>query len=192
VTALEALRELKKGNARYAENRPTHPRRGAKQRRELSTAQRPFAAILTCSDSRVVPEILFDQGLGDLFVVRNGGNVVDDTVLGTLEYGAAHLKTPLIVVLGHTRCGAVTAAVRGDFPNDHTRTLMRALHPAVEKSYVRRGDPVENASRRNVGLSVENLRRSKPTLAPLCKSGALRIVGALYDIETGLVDWLAA
>jgi carbonic anhydrase len=186
----QALNRLKDGNKRYVDNCPTYPHRTPERRKELAGGQSPFAAILTCSDSRVVPEIIFDQGLGDLFVVRLAGHVIDDTVLGTLEYGAARLKVPLVVVLGHTRCGAVTAAVKSASSDDHISTLTDALQPAVEMSRGSAGDPVENAVRENVMLQVERLRRSGPVFAELCEAHRLRVVGAVYDIETGEIEWL--
>lgn len=186
----EAQTQLRDGNRRFVENRSVHPHQTPERRKEISTAQRPFAAILTCSDSRVVPEIVFDQGLGDLFVVRVAGNVVVDAVLGALEYGAAHLKVSLIVVLGHTRCGAVTAVVAGAPPAGHMRALVDAIESAVDTSRGNPGDPVENAARQNVILQVERLRRSRPTLVELYEARQLHIVGAMYDIGTGVVEWM--
>lgn len=186
----EARSRLQEGNTRFVENRASHPRRSPERRAELSHGQHPFAAILTCSDSRVVPEILFDQGIGDLFVVRVAGNIVDDAVLGTIEYVAAHLKVPLVVVLGHTRCGAVAAAVDGAPASGHLRVLIDVIRPAVDASRSHPGDPVDNAARENVIRQVERLRRAGPTLAELHDARRLHIVGAMYDIRTGVVDWL--
>jgi carbonic anhydrase len=186
----EAQTKLRDGNRRFLENRSLHPHQTPERRKEISDAQHPFAAILTCSDSRVVPEIIFDQGLGDLFVLRVAGNIVDDAILETLEYGAAHLKVSLIVVLGHTRCGAVTAVVAGAFPAGHMRALVDAIAPAVDTSRGNPGDPVENAARQNVILQVERLRQSRPTLVELHEARQLHIVGAMYNIETGVVEWL--
>lgn len=111
VTAGFALKKLADGNLRFLSNQAEHPRQSSARRKELAAAQHPFAVILTCSDSRVSPELLFDQGFGDLYVIRNAGNLVSDPVLGSLEHAAGLLRTPLVVVMGHTRCGAVTAAV---------------------------------------------------------------------------------
>lgn len=188
----DARTRLADGNTRFVEDRAELPRRSPGRRREISSGQHPFAAVLTCSDSRVVPEILFDQGLGDLFVVRVAGNIVDDAVRGTMEYGAFHLELPLIVVLGHTRCGAVAAAVAQAPPQGCIRALTDAIGPAVEVSRSLPGDPVDNAARENVILQVEKLRRAASTLVELHEEGRLRIVGALYDVETGVVDWLPA
>ena len=185
-----ARTRLENGNERFVESRAAHPHQSPERRKEISGGQHPFAAILTCSDSRVVPEILFDQGLGDLLVVRIARNIVDDAVLDTMEYGAAHLDVPLIVVLGHTRCGAVAAAVSGASSPRHMRALHEALEPAVRAARNDAGDAIDNASRRNVILQVERLRRAGPKLAELCEARRLHIVGAMYDIETGAVDWL--
>jgi carbonic anhydrase len=136
---------------------------------------------------------LFDQGLGDVFVVRVPGNVVEDTVLGSLELGVEHLGVPLIVVLGHTRCGAMEVALSAEPVVDHRHALVRLLQPAVDASARMGGDSerrADRAARANVRIAVDALRQSTPTLAPLLGRGALRIVGAVYDIETGLVDWM--
>ncbi|UCH83779.1 MAG: carbonic anhydrase [Candidatus Latescibacterota bacterium] len=190
MNANEALKKLADGNRRFVDGRPTHPHQKPERRAITSSAQQPFAQVLTCSDSRVVPEILFDTGIGDIFVLRVAGNIVDDAVLGSLEYGAAHLNIPLIVVLGHTRCGAVTAAVEGADTGDHITALVESLLPAVEASRSKPGDPVENAVRANVFLETEILRQSEPTLAKLWETRAIQVVGAVYDIGTGEVEWL--
>jgi len=193
MTADEALHALTEGNRRFAGGRPANPRRDPERRSELVSGQHPFVAVLACSDSRVVPEILFDQGLGDLFSIRVPGNVVDETVLGSLELGVEHLGVPLIIVLGHTQCGALIVALAAETHDDHRHTLLTRLQPAVDAASRGDGDPenrLERAVRANVRLAVEGLRRSTPTLAPLHGRGALRIVGAVYDIDTGLVDWM--
>ena len=148
------------------------------------------AEILSCADSRVPPELIFDQGLGDIFVVRVAGNVAGDAELGSLEYGAEHLHIPLLVVLGHQHCGAVTAAVEGGEGEGHISALVHLLRPAVEQSKAMPGDRVENAVTVNVNLVVSQLRSSTPILSKLVKEGKLRIVGAVYSLETGKVTWL--
>jgi carbonic anhydrase len=134
LTADSVLAELKAGNEHHVRHQYQHPHETATRQRELTNGQHPHAQILGCSDSRVPPEIIFDQGLGDLFVVRVAGNVATDTELGSLEYGAEHLHIPLIVVLGHESCGAVTAAVQGGEVEGHITALLSLLKPAVEKS----------------------------------------------------------
>ena len=187
-----ALRELLEGNARYVAARMTRPDQTAERRAEVAAAQHPFAVIFGCSDSRVPAEIVFDQGLGDLFVVRVAGPVVDDAVLGSLEFAALELKVPLILVLGHERCGAVTAALaaldQGTTPPGHITALVDAITPAVKRAKGRSGDALDNAVRANVELVVEKLRTSRQVLAGQVSSGKLRIVGARYDLEAGRVD----
>ena len=191
LTADSMLAELKAGNEHHVRHQYQHPHETATRQRELTNGQHPHAQILGCSDSRVPPEIIFDQGLGDLFVVRVAGNVATDTELGSLEYGAEHLHIPLIVVLGHESCGAVTAAVQGGEVEGHITALVSLLKPAVEKSQGLPGDPVANAVRANVKLVVAQLRASGPILSKLVTEGKLKIVGGVYSLETGKVTWLS-
>ena len=185
-----AVAELSAGNARHVAHRDQHPNQTAERQRQLVSGQNPHAEILSCSDSRVPPELIFDQGLGDLFIVRVAGNVVSDTELGSLEYGAEHLHVPLLVVLGHQRCGAVTAAVQGGEVEGHIGALINLLRPAVEKTRGLPGDPVENATKANVEIVVKQLRTSTPVLAELVSHGKLKVVGAIYSLDTGKVTWL--
>jgi carbonic anhydrase len=145
---------------------------------------------LSCADSRVPPEIVFDEGLGDLFVVRVAGNILDDMILGSMEYAAEHLHVPLIVVLGHTGCGAVTAAVSGTAEHNHLDLLMKALQPAVVQASKEPGDPVANAIRDNIQLVVKQIRDSQPVMAELQAKGQLKVLGALYHLDTGHVEFL--
>jgi len=190
VTADSALAELKSGNAHHVEHRYQHPHATVDRRRQLASGQNPHAEILSCSDSRVPPELIFDVGLGDLFVVRVAGNVVANTELGSLEYGAEHLHIPLLVVLGHQHCGAVTAAVEGGEAGGHINALVNLLVPAVQKSRGLPGDAVENAVKANVEMVVKQLRTSTPILSHLASQGKLRVVGAVYSLDTGKVTWL--
>ena len=190
VTAESALAELKAGNGRHVAHRHQHPHETAERQRELVSGQHPHAEILSCSDSRVPPELVFDQGLGDLFVVRVAGNVAADTELASLEYGAEHLHVPLLVVLGHRKCGAVTAAVEGGRAEGHLGALMGLLRPAVEQTRGLAGDPVENVVKANVETVVRQLRASTPVLAKLVSKGKLKVVGAVYALDTGEVVWL--
>jgi carbonic anhydrase len=187
-----SLAILTRGNQRYASNRVTHPHQSKVLRHQLSTnGQHPFAAILSCADSRVPPELIFDEGLGDLFVVRVAGNIVDDAVTGSLEYAAEHLHVPLIVVLGHTQCGAVDATIKGgDGHHSHIDTLVNAIKPAVEQASHEEGVLAVNAVRDNVQIAVKQLKESEPILHELEKAGKLKIVGAIYDIDKGTVNYL--
>jgi carbonic anhydrase len=190
VTADSALAELRAGNAHHVAHQYRHPHETAERQRQLASGQHPHAEVLSCSDSRVPTELIFDQGLGDLFIVRVAGNVVSDTELGSLEYGAEHLHVPLLLVLGHQRCGAVTAAVEGGEAVGHIGALIDLIRPAVEKTRGLPGDAVENAVKANVEMMVKRLRTSTPTLAELVSHGKLRVVGAVYSLDTGKVTWL--
>jgi carbonic anhydrase len=190
LTADSVLAELQAGNGRHMVYRYRHPHETLERRRQLVSGQHPHAEVLSCSDSRVPPEIVFDQGLGDLFIVRVAGNVATDAEIGSLEYGAEHLHVPLIVVLGHESCGAVTAAVQGGPPEGHITTLIDLIKPAVEKTHDMPGDKVANAVRMNVELVVRQLRSSTPILSELVAHGKVKVVGAVYSIETGSVTWL--
>ena len=190
ITADSVLAELKLGNTHHVVHRYHHPHQTENRQRQLASGQNPHAEILSCSDSRVPPELIFDQGLGDLFIVRVAGNVAADTELGSLEYGAEHLHIPLLVVLGHQRCGAVTAAVTGGEAEGHIGSLVNLLRPAAEMSRGLPGDALDNAVKANVELVVKQLRTSKPILAELVSHGKLRVLGAVYSIDTGVVTWL--
>jgi len=189
-TADAALTELKAGNEHHVAKRYQHPDMTAARQRELASGQHPHAAVLSCADSRVPPEIVFDQGLGDLFTVRVAGNVAGDAELASLEYAAEHLNVPVVVVLGHQKCGAVTAAVEGGEAAGHLPTLVALIRPAVDKTKALSGDRVENAVRVNVQMVVEQLRASHPVLSELVEKQRLRVVGGVYSLDTGRVDWI--
>ena len=184
-----ALAALLEGNRRFAAGVAEHPRQDARRREEvLAKGQNPFAAIVGCADSRVPPEIVFDQGLGDLFVIRVAGNLVDDFELASLEYVVSHLGTPLIAVMGHTRCGAVTAAIAAEDVPGRLSAIIEALGPSIEKARAASGDLVETTARESVKSTVAALKASEPVLRPLVERGTLRIVGMFYDIERGTVE----
>lgn len=176
------------GNQRYVAKKPLHPNQSAERRAEIAKSQHPFAIVLGCSDSRVPPEVIFDQGLGDLFVIRVAGNIVDNAVLGSIEYAVEHLHPPLVMVLGHKKCGAVSAAVAGGHAPGHINSLVEAIMPAVERARNRAGDLVENTVRINVDMAVGQLKSSEPILAQLSREGKLMIIGSRYDLETGAVE----
>jgi carbonic anhydrase len=184
------ITELKLGNEHHATKRYEHPHQSASRQRELVSGQHPHASILSCADSRVAPEIVFDQGLGDLFDVRVAGNVAGDAEVASLEYAAEHLQCPLIIVLGHEKCGAVSAAVEGGEAKGHLPALVDAIKPAVQAAAGLPGDRIENAVRINVENVVRQLRESKPILHELTLDGHLKVVGAVYSLETGRVTWL--
>ncbi|MDF3298889.1 carbonic anhydrase [Streptomyces tropicalis] len=171
-----------------------HPDRDPNRRQLLAQQQEPFGAVLSCIDSRVPPELLFDTGLGDLYVMRTGGVTIGPVVTGSVEYGPVTSGTPLVVVLGHQRCGAVKAAygsIRDGKPlPGNLQAIVTALHPAYEQAARKGGtDPVETMARAQVALTAAGLR-SNDDLAPLVKKGALAVVGAYYSLDTGKVEVL--
>lgn len=184
-----ALRGLMAGNQRFVGGQLSHPNQTVQRRQDLANGQHPAAIILGCADSRVAPEVVFDQGMGDLFVVRVAGNVVNDDNLGSIEYGVEHLGTRLIVVLGHERCGAVAAAVQGGKAEGHIANLLKGLQPAVAAAKGQPGDAAENVMRANV-LRMVALLSADETLSPEVKTGKVKIVGARYDLDTGAVTLL--
>ena len=189
VSASEAMRLILDGNQRFIAGKLEHPNQEPARRDLIAKGQHPFASILTCSDSRTAPEILFDRGIGDIFVVRVAGNVADKVVIESLDYSVEHLGVRFVMVLGHRRCGAVTAAVKGhDEPGD-IGPMLTELRPAVKASKGMPGDPVENAVRVNVQLVVAKLMHS-PELAPMVHSGKLTVIGGIYDLDSGKIDLL--
>ncbi|GAA3235774.1 carbonic anhydrase [Actinocorallia longicatena] len=194
LTGAQAWARLMAGNRRWAAGRPVHPDSSEGRRRGVASAQRPFAAVVSCIDSRVPPETVFDQGIGDLYAVRTGAASLDDLVLASAEYGPIESATPLVVVLGHERCGAVTAAVHalrdGIRPPGHLDRLVETLRPAYEAAARRGGDPVEETVREQVARTVSALTRDD-ALEPLMGSGRLTVTGALYRLESGQVTPLA-
>jgi len=181
------VQRLLEGNKRFADGKPSHPNQTFERREHEAKGQHPFAVVVSCSDSRVPPEIIFDQGIGDLFVVRVAGNILDDAGLGSIEYAAEHLHVSLIMVLGHERCGAVEAAVKGGEAPGHIKSLVEALRPVVENAKGRPGDLAENAMRTNVKMVVDHLKESKPILEHLVHKGTLSVIGARYDLDDGRV-----
>ena len=190
----EALLELVKGNYRFINNKLEHPRQGADRRMETLEGQNPFAIILTCSDSRVPPEIIFDVGIGDLFVVRTAGNLLDDVALGSIEYAVEHLSTPLLLVMGHQQCGAVKAACekaqgkQGE--GESGRILVEKLQPAVEIAQQLPGDLEINAVNANIAIVANQLMVSEPILKEYIQLGKLEILSARYDLDSGVVSLL--
>lgn len=175
-----ALDRLISGNRRYALNAGIHPNQTPDRREETLVDQHPFAAVLTCADSRVPPEIIFDCGLGDICVARSAGHVLDDVILGSLQFAAEYLGVELILVLGHTHCAAVNAAVEGQQISHSLGMLLEMLQPAVTATRGQNGNPLQNAIVKNVGLAVQLLQTQ-----PWNKKPSVR--GALYNLQSGLV-----
>jgi carbonic anhydrase len=193
VGADEAVKRLKEGNVRFATGKPRHPHEAPDWRQSLEEGQHPFAVVLGCSDSRVPPELVFDQGLGDLFVIRVAGNVVDTDVTASIEYAIDHLNTKLIVVMGHTSCGAVTATVdhlsNPDGEPAEVVDLLYRIEPAIVgiDTNQSRKKQIQQAVHQNVEQSVRRLSRV-PDLRKSLKGGSVKIVGAIYDMHTGKVN----
>ena len=192
ITSELALQQLMEGNLRYAEGNASHPHQSLERRAELISGQQPFAVILGCSDSRIPPELIFDQGLGDVFVIRTAGEVVDNASLASIEYAVDHLGVPLVMVLGHDSCGAVTAAVQGGEAEGHLGSLMDFIRPAVEQAReAGEGSDLLNGSiDNNVFNIVEALKSSQPVLSEKVEAGELMILGARYRLDSGLVEIL--
>lgn len=184
-TALQLLRD---GNARFVSANYGKPDIGQSRRTELTKGQHPFAVIVSCSDSRVPPELVFDQGLGNLFVVRTAGEVVDDVALGSIEYAVEHLGAKLVVVMGHEQCGAVKAAVAGGEAPGHLPAIVGAIAPAVAKAKTQPGDVLQNSIAANVDLIVNKLQTSEPVLQKAAHH-EIKIVGAVYHLDSGSVDF---
>jgi len=200
IPAQEALARLREGNLRFAsESRHTGPLASESRRRELVAGQEPFAIILGCSDSRVPAELVFDQGLGDLFVIRVAGNIVAPSQVGSVEFAAERFGTRLVVVLGHSTCGAVSATLEelrrpSEEQSRNLRSIVDRIRPSVEAILAAGRDKatealVEEAVRANIRVSAEHLRHGSEVLEQLVAAGRLLVVGAEYSLETGLVDF---
>jgi carbonic anhydrase len=191
------LDRLVEGNKHFVKGELTHPGRRPEDFVPLAEGQAPLAVIVGCADSRVSPELIFDQGVGDLFVVRVAGNAVSGAgpfIKGSVEFAVAELGARLVVVLGHEACGAVKAAVAHIDANDTLpgaiRDLVEVIRPAAEAVRGKTGDKLDNAIRANVQIGVERLKGLDPILSDLVKKGELKIVGAVYELRTGAVKWL--
>jgi len=189
MPADKALSVLMEGNRRYAAHKETHPDATLERRAELMKGQHPYAVIVGCSDSRVPPELVFDAGLGDLFVIREAGNVVDDVVLGSIEYAVEHLGVKLVMVLGHELCGAVTAAVN-HAREGHVTRIVKLIEPVVAETKNQPGDAVHNCVLANAKYVAKQIRESKPILEKLVGRGQVKVVAAVYEIDSGKVKIL--
>ncbi|MEI6715136.1 MAG: carbonic anhydrase [Verrucomicrobiota bacterium] len=187
VSADSALKKLVAGNARFAKNDVTSGKPVAAKRAETAQTQHPFAIVVGCADSRTSPELVFDQNIGDLFVVRTAGNLVDDYALGSIEYAVAHLGSRLIVVLGHERCGAVKAAVASGSAPGHVGSIVSEIRPAVKATKDMAGDALVNAIQENVNRVAKKIAKESKLgeAAP-----EVKVVKAYYDLDSGKVSWL--
>ena len=176
----QALDLLKFGNERFVKGTLTPKDDYATLREQFSAGQHPFAVVLCCSDSRVAPEIIFDQKLGDLFVIRNAGNVIDKHVLGSIEYAVEHLGTSLVVVMGHSGCGAVTATRLGEALPDNIMAIARRIKPSIDTSCC-----IDDNARRHATRMARLIQRD-----PIIKHLNAQVVSAFYDLQSGKVEWL--
>lgn len=190
----QVLDFLLEGNLRFSGDHPVHPDQTLDRLRELSVGQHPVAAIVSCSDSRVPPELVFDQGLGDLFVIRNAGNIVADYEIGSVEYAIEHLEVPLVIILGHTKCGAIGAFVEHEHEHSHhyseyVQKIIDFIDAEEEEQVLQRGtvDFYEKAIEANVLHGIHELKSKVPLVSELTAAKKLRVVGAIYDVETGMV-----
>jgi carbonic anhydrase len=193
VTADEALKMLMDGNVRFVESKQELKKLGDERRKELAKGQNPIAIILSCSDSRVPPEHIFNQGLGDIFVVRVAGNVADPIELGSVEYAAEHLNVPLVVVLGHKFCGAVKATVAGGKPEGNIDAIVKKINPAVDIARKKAKDKdalLDAAIDENAKLTAKTLTEKSDILKHLVHEGKLKIVVGVYNLSTGKVELL--
>ncbi len=175
-----ALQALKAGNERFVTGNLSNKDTYAEDRKALCAGQHPFAVVLCCSDSRVAPEIIFDQKLGDLFVIRNAGNIVDEEVLGSIEYAVEHLETPLVVVMGHSACGAVTATCQGGDLPGHILDLAKRIKPSLDQ-----GCCIDDNARRHAKRMAKLIEEDE-----IVHHVGAKIVAAFYNLESGQVEWL--
>ncbi|MDF5707289.1 MAG: carbonic anhydrase [Nostoc sp. S4] len=183
----KALQELIDGNDRFVFTKRKNPHQNLTRLHEVAKGQKPFASILGCADSRVPSEIIFDQGLGDLFVCRIAGNIATAEEIGSLEFGSLILGSKIIMVVGHKRCGAVQAAIKGSPVPGQIGSLIEAIRPSVESSKEQSGDKTENVCKANILAQVAKLK-SSTVLSELIKAEKLKIVGGYYDLDNGKIS----
>lgn len=186
------LERLLEGNKRFQESHPIHPDQTLERLRELEKSQHPFAVVISCSDSRVPPELIFDQGLGDLFVIRNAGNIISDYELGSVEYAVEHLQTKLIVVLGHKQCGAIGAFIehKNDSVQSHIQKIINYIKNEPEESNLKENvsNYYEKAIYANVEHGVNVIKHAEPILKEMLEAHKVKVVGMVYDVKTGKVE----
>lgn len=191
LTSQQALKKLQEGNARFVKLKEQHPDNTKERRREMLSGQHPFVVILSCSDSRVPPELIFDQGLGDIFEIRNAGNVLDEHVIGSIEYAVMHCGVKLIVIMGHQDCGAIAATLSGKSETKYIKSLEDSIQPAVENCK-KEGLEVnsDNVVRAHVMQDIEELMSQDTALVKYMKEHKVKIVPAYYHLDSGKVEFL--
>jgi carbonic anhydrase len=191
LSPAQALKRLMDGNERYVQHKEQHPDLSFERRRQIDEeGQHPYAVILGCADSRVPPELIFDEGLGDLFVIRDAGNVVDDDVLGSIEYAVEHLGVQLVVVLGHEKCGAVSAALKSDKAPGHIQKVIDSILPAIAEARLLPGDQVHNCVVANAKHVAFQIKTSEPILRLAVETNRIQVVAMDYHLSTGRVEIL--
>jgi carbonic anhydrase len=188
LSADESLKKLMAGNKRFTEFTQNHPHQNEARLKEVSSSQKPFAIIVGCSDSRVPPEIIFDQGIGDLFIIRNAGNVVDDFAMASIEYAVEHLDVKLIMVLGHENCGAVDATIKGGRLPGHLNKLTDEIEPSIQSAKRITGDLLTNVIYSNTKRIAGQISSSEELLKEFVEHKGLKVIPAYYNLETGKVE----
>jgi len=190
ISAEDALIKLKDGNKRFVQMKETHPDDTKQRRKEMLKGQHPFVVILSCSDSRVPPELIFDQGLGDIFEIRNAGNVLDEHVIGSIEYAVMHCGVKLIVIMGHQDCGAIAATLSGKSETKYIKSLEDSIQPAVENCK-KHGLEVnsDNVVKEHVMQDIDELMSQDTDLVKYMKENNIRLIPAYYHIDSGKVDF---
>lgn len=189
-TADQVLETLLEGNRRFVAGQLLHPNHCQESRLLVVDGQKPIATVLTCADSRVPPVDIFDQGIGDLFVVRVAGNIIGDHTLGSIEYAVSMLQTPLVVVMGHASCGAVSAVIGGKKLDGHMATLAPPIQAAAKRVQDNSGDLVNNTSREVAKLIARRIAESEPIIADHVKDGSVKVIAMYYDLRSGAVTVL--
>ncbi len=187
-----AVERLLKDNQRYTAYAPIHPDESRRRRKELNAGQHPFAVVITCSDSRVSPELVFDQGLGDIFVIRTAGNIMGDIELGSIEYAVEHLQTPLVMVVGHEGCGAINAFVKRQHVSGHLKTIIDSIAAEQEvQTLQQKGDQVaDHFIRANIQHGVQEIIHSSPLIKERIANGTLTVIGGYEHLSDGAIELL--
>ncbi|WP_319586612.1 carbonic anhydrase [uncultured Desulfobulbus sp.] len=187
MTGKEALQVLLAGNNRFLSGKLEHPNHCEESRKGLVSGQDPIAVVLACADARVPPVDIFDQGLGDLFILRVAGNIINDHILGSIEYAVSHLHTPLVMVMGHSSCGAVGAVAQGVKLGGHIASLTPSIEAALKKAKGQEGLWTNNAAKELAKTTAKKIEESEPIIADLVTEGKVLVVATYYDLSTGEV-----
>jgi carbonic anhydrase len=190
MTGKEALQVLLAGNNRFLSGKLEHPNHCEESRKGLVSGQDPIAVVLACADARVPPVDIFDQGLGDLFILRVAGNIINDHILGSIEYAVSHLHTPLVMVMGHSSCGAVGAVAQGVKLGGHIASLTPSIEAALKKAKGQEGHWTNNAAKELAKTTAKKIEESEPIIADLVTEGKVLVVATYYDLSTGEVVML--